>query len=321
MSERAVHNTQVSFPMPVEKSELSRFELGKYYIANLFLTGVIGCMRLLPYERRIGAMGAIVRWLAPLVGFRTRVRRNLKLTCPDLPEVEVKRICRAVPDNAGRAIMEHFSADGFIDRQSNAKVSGSGVQAFDIAVAEGRPVMMITAHFGHYLAARVALQARSGRPIGCLYRRMANPYFNDMYVEAFHQTGSPMFEQGRRGMVEMVRSLKSGGIIAIVSDLHAHGGEELTFFGKPAVTSVLNAELAIKYKAVLIPCYAVRQPNGIDFEIVLHDPVPHTDAKTMTQFTNDDLEAMVRQHMGQWFWIHRRWKAWRGLGVQPKDMP
>ncbi|MEM1006779.1 MAG: lysophospholipid acyltransferase family protein, partial [Pseudomonadota bacterium] len=196
-----------------------------------------------------------------------------------------------------------------------------GVAAFDAAVADGRPVMMITAHFGHYLAARIALQTRSGQPIGCLYRRMANPYFNAAYVDAFYKTGAPMFEQGRRGMVEMVRTLKNGGIIAIVSDLHAHGGEELTFFGKPAVTSVLNAELAIKYKAVLIPCYAIRQPNGVDFEIVLHDPVEHTDPKTMTQFTNDDLEKMVRQHMGQWFWIHRRWKSWNGLGVQPEDMP
>ncbi|WP_424833292.1 lysophospholipid acyltransferase family protein [Ruegeria sp.] len=307
--------------MPANKSKLSRIELGKYYIANMFLKAVIGGMRMLPYEKRIAAMGAIVRWLAPVVGYRTRVRRNLKLTCPDLSEAEVKRICRAVPDNAGRAIMEHFSSEGFIKRQTNAKISGPGVEAFDRAAAEGKPVMMITAHFGHYLAARVALQARSGKPIGCLYRRMANPYFNDMYVDAFYETGAPMFEQGRRGMVEMVRTLKSGGIIAIVSDLHAQGGEELTFFGKPAVTSVLNAELAIKYKAVLIPCYAVRQPNGIDFEIVLHDPVPHTDPKTMTQFTNDDLEAMVRQHMGQWFWIHRRWKSWRGLGVKPQDMP
>ncbi|WP_282151528.1 lysophospholipid acyltransferase family protein [Ruegeria atlantica] len=307
--------------MPVEKSELSRTELRKYYITGLFMKGVIGTLRLLPYETRLATMGAIARGLSPLIGFTKRVRSNLRLTRPDLSEAEVNRICSAVPDNAGRAIMEHFSPEGFTERQRTAKVTGSGVAAFDSAVAEGRPIMMITAHFGHYLAARIALQERSGQPIGCLYRRMANPYFNDMYVEAFHKTGSPMFEQGRRGMVEMVRSLKKSGIIAIVSDLHAHGGEELTFFGKPAVTSVLNAELAMKYNAVLIPCYAVRQPNGVDFEIVLHDPVPHTDPKTMTQFTNDDLEAMVRQHMGQWFWIHRRWKAWNGLGVQPEDMP
>ena len=70
--------------MPVEKSELSQTELAKYYVANLFLKGVIGTMRLLPYERRIATMGAIVRGLAPVVGFRRRVRRNLNLTCPNL---------------------------------------------------------------------------------------------------------------------------------------------------------------------------------------------------------------------------------------------
>lgn len=99
-----------------------------------------------------------------------------------------------------------------------------------------------------------------------------------------------------------------------MSDLHAHGGEELQFFGQPAVTSVLNAELAIKYKAVTIPCYAVREPNGLDFEIVLHEPLEHTDPITMTQQMNDDLEVIVRKHMDQWFWIHRRWKMWNGLG-------
>ncbi|MGR3759672.1 lysophospholipid acyltransferase family protein [Roseobacteraceae bacterium NS-SX3] len=295
--------------MPVERSELSRPALAKYYLGYLFLRGLIGAMRLLPYERRIPAMGRLVSAAAPLAGWRKRVRDNLRLTCPGLPEAEVARLCKAVPDNAGRAIMEHFSPEELTARQRGAKITGPGIAALEQAVAEGRPVMIITGHFGNYLAARVAVQARIGKPIGCLYRRMANPYFNDIYVEAFHKTGEPMFEQGRRGMMEMVRSLRQGGIIAIVSDLHAHGGEILTFFGQPAATSVLNAELALKYGAVMIPCYAVRQPNGLDFEIVLHEPVPHSDPATMTQFINDDLEKMVRQHMGQWFWIHRRWKV------------
>ena len=297
--------------MPVEKSELTRTERAKYYIANAFLSGFIGGMRLLPYDRRIATMGRIIKTLAPVVGYTKRIRKNLALTCPDLPETDVARLCKEVPDNAGRAIMEHFSPEEFVERQKGAKISGPGVEVFDAVVKEGRPVMMITAHFGHYLAARVALQNRSAKPIGCLFRRMANPYFNDRYVDAFCQTGEPMFEQGRRGMMEMVRSLKKGGIIAIVSDLHAHGGKSMNFFGKPAATSTLNAELAIKYNAVMIPVYAVRQPNGLDFEIMLHEPVEHNDADTMTQEINDDLETVVRQHMGQWFWIHRRWKPWQ----------
>ncbi|MCL6285047.1 lysophospholipid acyltransferase family protein [Ruegeria sp. 2012CJ41-6] len=302
--------------MPADKSKLSKSKLAGYYVANLFLQAFIGGLRLLPYETRLALLGHITRLVSPLVGFRKRVRNNLALVCPDLPEAEVKRICNAVPDNAGRAMMEHFSPEEFTVRHKTAKVSGPGIAAFEAALAEGRPLMMITAHFGHYLAARIALQARYGKPIGALYRRMANPYFNDAYVAAFQLTGGTMFEQGRRGMMEMVRSLKQGGIIAIVSDLHAHGGEELMFFGKPAVTSILNAELAMKYNAAMIPCYAIRQPNGVDFEIVLNDPIAHSDPKTMTQQINDDLEVQVRQHMGQWFWIHRRWKPWYGLGVQ-----
>ena len=113
--------------MPVEKSELSRFELGQYYVANLFLKGMIGAMRLLPYERRIATMGAIVRGLAPAVGFTKRVRSNLKLTCPDLPEAEVKRICRAVPDNAGRAIIEMYSGEDFAARARTSRITGPGL--------------------------------------------------------------------------------------------------------------------------------------------------------------------------------------------------
>jgi len=49
----------------------------------------------------------------------------------------------------------------------------------------------------------------------------------------------------------------------------------------------------------------------MDFTIQTDAPVPHTDAITMTQALNDSLEHVVRQHMGQWLWIHRRWKPER----------
>ena len=145
---------------------------------------------------------------------------------------------------------------------------------------------------------------------------MANPYFNEHYVAAMEVSGKPLFEQGRRGMMELVRHLKKGGIAAIVGDLHAHGGIELQFFGQPAVTSIAPAELALKYDALLLPVYAIRRENGLDFDIVVLDPIPHTAPATMTQEINDGLETLVREHMDQWFWIHRRWKPWFDVGLQ-----
>lgn len=301
--------------MPADPSTLSFTDRAGYYAANLVLRGLIGLACAVPYRWRVPAMGWLVSRLAPLAGFDKRIRKNLALARPDLPEAEVKRLCRAVPDNAGRTLIELYSGAPFLRRARRAPIRGPGLTALETARAKGRPVILITGHFGNYDAARANLIAR-GHQMGALYRRMANPYFNDHYVRTITAIGAPMFEQGRRGMAQMVRHLKQGGIIAIVGDLHAHGGLELDFFGQPAVTSIVPAELALKYDAALIPVYSIRQPNGLDFEIVMQDEIAHSEPATMTQQINDGLEALVRDHMDQWFWIHRRWKPWLDRGLQ-----
>lgn len=303
--------------MPVDPSSLSTSDRVGYFLSNMVLRGIIGGARLLPYRWRVPLIGRLVSALSPLAGWRKRISDNLRLARPDLSEADITRLCRDVPDNAGRTVMELYSGAAFVKRATNAPIRGDGLAALEQARAAGRPVILITAHFGNYDAARAKLISM-GYEMGALYRRMANPYFNEHYVATIKAIGEPMFEQGRRGMTQMVRHLKRGGIIAIVSDLHAHGGEELNFFGQPAVTSVLNAELALRYDAVVIPVYSVRQPNGLDFEVVMNAPIPHSDPMTMTQALNDDLETLVRDHMNQWFWIHRRWKPWYGRGLQPK---
>ncbi|MDF1718721.1 MAG: lysophospholipid acyltransferase family protein [Antarcticimicrobium sp.] len=298
--------------MPADPSTLSLADRAGYIASNLVLRGLIGVFRAIPYRWRVPAMGWLVSRAAPLFGVTRRIRSNLELARPDLSEAEVRRLCRAVPDNAGRTLIELYSGAPFIARARRAPIHGPGLAALEAARAAGRPVILITGHFGNYDTARANLIAR-GHEMGALYRRMANPYFNAHYVRTISNIGTPMFEQGRRGMTQMVRHLKQGGIIAIVGDLHAHGGLDLDFFGQPAVTSTVPAELALKYDAALIPVYAIRQPNGLDFEIVMPDEIPPGDAVAMTQQVNDGLEALVREHMEQWFWIHRRWKPYIGI--------
>ena len=122
--------------------------------------------------------------------------------------------------------------------------------------------MIVSGHFGNFNAARPTLVAR-GYELGALYRRMANPYFNETYVDAMEGISTPLFEQGRRGMSQLVRHLKSGKPTAILTDLHAHGGRELSFFGRKAITSVIPAELALKYDALLVPIYGLRRNDGL----------------------------------------------------------
>jgi KDO2-lipid IV(A) lauroyltransferase len=245
--------------------------------------------------------------IAPVAGWRARVRANLAHVCPELPKTEVEKLARAVPNNAGRTLIEIYSGSDFVSRVKDSPIEGPGMAALEQARAQGRPVILVTAHFGNYDVARAALSAR-GHNMGALYRRMNNPYFNPHYVRSIGKIGQPLFEQGRRGMVQMVKHLRAGGVLGILSDVYFGNGVAMPFFGKPAMTSLATAEMALKYDAVLIPTFAIRQDNGLDFVIRLEPPVPHSDPVTMTQAVNAQLESLVRQHMGQWFWIHRRWK-------------
>ncbi len=275
------------------------------------LIAVIAVLRLLPYRWRVPATGWLTAHvLAPLAGYRKRVRENLAHACPDLSEAEVKRLSITVPDNAGRNMIELYSPE-FPEHVRNTPVTGPGLAVIEKARAENRPVLFVSGHFGSINATRIAM-IEQGFPIGVFYRAMTNRPFNAHYVAAMAAVSEPLFEQGRRGMIQMVKHLKSGGNVGILSDLNAHDGVPLEFFGKPALTSLATAEMALKFNALLVPAWALRQPNGLDFEVVVEDEIPATDAVTMTREFNRRLEAMVRAHMGQWFWIHRRWKDGSG---------
>ncbi len=294
--------------MPRDPSQLTKRQHAQYFATNLILRGVFGCLNCVPYDKRVPLMGAVLRKISPALGYHRRIRNNLKHTFPELVEPEVTKICHDVSDNIGRVLAEIYAGQPFWTRAKAAQIQGDSFQTLIDAQKAGRPAVLITGHFGNYDAARSKL-LQMGFPLGALYRRMANPYFNEHYVQAMETTGKPLFEQGKRGMIEMVRHLRKGGVIAIVSDLHTYGGEEIEFFGKPAMTSLVPAELALKYNAVFIPVYALRDQNGLDFKIIFADEIPHSDPVTMTQAVTQDLETQIRQHMGQWFWVHKRWKV------------
>lgn len=283
------------------------FQLGSYIEDRLIRSLFWGLLRL-PYRWRVPFAGwAVSRIVAPLAGYRRRIRDNLAHVLPDLPPAEVERIVRAVPDNVGRTLIEIYSGPEFITHAVSHPLTGPGVAALEAAHQAGRPVILVTGHFGNYDASRAALIARGYR-VGALYNPMKNRYFNAHYVRAISRIGTPLFPRGKKGLGEMVRHLRGGGMLGLLVDQAMRHGAPLTFFGKTAMTALSVAELALKYGALVIPTYAVRLPDGLSFEITVEAPIPEGPPEAMTQALNDSLETIVRRNLDQWFWIHRRWK-------------
>lgn len=292
----------MSTPLP------DRLRTAGHYLTNLVISGLIGGVLMLPYALRVRTMGALVqRVVGPLAGYRQRALDNLALIWPDMPQAERRQIADRCLNNVGRTLIENYSAGDFPARMSGNLLTGDGVAALEAALAAGKPVILVTGHYGNYEAVRAALVAK-GLNIGGLYRNMKNPYFNAHYVKTMEAFGGPVFAQGRKGTAGFVRHLKEAGQLVLLFDQHVYGAPEFDFLGQPANTAMSAAELTLRYDGVMIPFYGIRRPDGLSFETVLEAPVPHSDPLTMTQAISDSLAARVRTDPTQWFWVHRRWR-------------
>jgi KDO2-lipid IV(A) lauroyltransferase len=279
---------------------------------GLTLLAPLRLAQILPYKWRLPFIGWLTsRIISPLAGYTKRIRSNLAHVLPDLSDSEIQNLIRRVPDNAGRNMIEIFSPAKFATRARHSPVHGPGLNALHAARAAGRPVIIVSAHFGSFNAVRVAL-IEQGFNMGVFYRPMHNATFNAHYTKAMAALSEPMFKQGRHGTAQMIKHLRKGGILAILADIKAQDGVPLNFFGKPALTPLTAADLALKFDAVLVPVWGIRRENGLDFDILAEKPIAPSDAVTMTKEINTRLEAQIRAHMDQWFWIHRRWKDGTG---------
>jgi len=277
-------------------------------VQNAFSRTILGGALLLPYPLRVRFVGWVfASVIAPLAGYNKRVFANLAYVSPEMPDDEQKRIARSVANNVGRTLIEIYSGEEFVARAIKSEVAGPGVEALEAARAAGRPIVLVTAHLGNYDAVRSKF-SRDGYPMAALYRPMKNALFHQHYLKAISTIAEPVFPTEGRGIASLIRHLKEGGTIGIVADVGSRKAPLLSFFDKPAQTPLSAAEWAVKYDALMVPVFGIRQADGLTFKLHVAEPIPNSDPPEMMQRFNDVVEGVVRENPGQWFWIHRRWK-------------
>ncbi|SDG24144.1 lysophospholipid acyltransferase family protein [Alloyangia pacifica] len=281
------------------------------YLSDKALRAMIRLSLMLPPAARGRLMATLIsKLVAPLAGYDERAMTNLAHVWPDMPESDRRRIAREVAQNAGRTMIENYDVPGLLARMKDTPVTGAGVAAIEAARAEGRPILFVTGHYGNFEAPRAALVARGWR-IGGLYRPMANPFFNEHYAANMHALSDPVFEQGRRGTMGLLKHIRSGGMGVLLFDVYDSAGVPIDFLGQPAPTLTSAAEIAVKTGALFVPFFGIRKPDGVNFEAVFEEPIAHGDPVEMMREVTRRLEARVEADPGQWFWIHRRWKPKR----------
>lgn len=269
----------------------------------------LGIARALPWRARVAFGGWLGRRIVTGVPkFRRRVEANLAYVLPELDAPARARIAAETGETFGRTFVEIFSMAEFKARRPWGEARGPGLQAAREARAAGRPVLLVTGHFGQWEAGRAAAAEALGREVAGVYRPLNNPYLDAPYVRELELGGRPMFPKGPAGLRGLLGHLAKGGAVAMLVDQYDRRAPLLDFLGRPAPSLTLAADLALRTGAALIPGYGLRAADGLTMQVTLEAPIPHTTALEMTQALNDSLAAQVRAHPGQYFWLHRRWR-------------
>lgn len=278
----------------------------KYLVQFLPIWLLLNGARIVPFRARVRLFGAVFAAIATLVPpARRRAERNLARAFPDMPAAEVRRISIAVARHVGSTLCEILNNDELAGVCRGAAVSGPGLAALEKARAEGKGAVVISAHFGQWEAIRHMLK-QNGMETGAVYKPNTNPFYEEIFLAAIRKGGEPVVESGASGMIQTVRHIRKGGFFAILPDQRFRKGEALPFFGHPAWTSLVPAELALKYDIPLVPAYATRRRDGT-IDIEFEAPIPHSTSTAMMQDSLAGLEKRIQANPEQWYWYHNRW--------------
>jgi KDO2-lipid IV(A) lauroyltransferase len=222
---------------------------------------------------------------------------------------EIRKLCVA---NISKTMLEliklHWMSAEDVQRECHVV----GREHLDAALALGKGVILVTAHFGNWEYGG-ALLSVLGYPMNVIARDATDPFTRDLINNARGSKGVRIF--GRWDARVLLRALRNNEIVAILPDQHAaEAAVTVEFMGRPADTATGPAIFALRSGAAILPGFASREPNDhIRLELLPALALGRTDdyeadVRAATQLINDVLGDAIRAHPEQWLWLHNRWK-------------
>lgn len=241
---------------------------------------------------------------------RRTARRNLELAYPDKTPAEREAVIDEVFRSIAR-LLYAFARFPQINRENISDwIRYEGLENYLEAKKTGRGILIATAHFGNWELSAFA-HARMTEPMHVMIRPLDNPSV-DRLVEQRRQLSGNQLISKRDAARAVLRALQSNQAVGILIDQNtsADEGVFVDFFGIRACANTGFAKLAAHTGASVIPGFAVWNESERRYVLRFYPPVPMTgDAAQDTQNLHAKLEEVIREHPGQWLWIHRRWKT------------
>ncbi len=266
---------------------------------------------LLSPERAAGLTKRLFSLLGPYSNKTKAVRRNLKVIYPDHDEQQLREISRELFGYLGVAAAELIKMGQIWDEREQRirfDIDPAAQQHLD----GNKPTVFVTAHVGAWQLTNL-ISLHQGLTITTVYAAESNPAMHELFLGLRDAFGVKLLPS-EAGVRPLLRELNDGNSIGLAMDTRLDSGEPIEFFGRPALTNITAARLALRSGAALVPIRAERTGVG-RFCIRVHAPIessePEADinsqAISMTREINRHFEDWIRETPEQWMCLKRRW--------------
>jgi len=266
--------------------------------------------------RNASNLGSILgKLIGPLFRSKKIIKQNIKT---GLGEIDVQKESEIINDmwsNIGRTFAEYvFLKDFKFNRTNFDHMKINGVKHLDKIKKNNKPVIFYSAHFANFELMAMELD-KFGIKCAAIYRPLNNFFLNPLMEYLRMKYICPnQIPKGRMGVREIIGKIKDGYSIALMVDQRVSEGPRALFFNKPAHTTTIPAQLALKYDCKLVPI-SLERKEGPNFEMTIHEPYKiektgnnEEDTINITLKINQIIEKMIIKNPKQWIWSHNRWK-------------
>ncbi|MFY2762771.1 lysophospholipid acyltransferase family protein [Arenimonas sp. MALMAid1274] len=265
----------------------------------------------LPQPMLLATGRGLAFMLWPLLGSRRRIARiNVDLCFPHLDAGARRRLVRASLVNTVIGALELFRAWHAPSRALSGLADIEGLQHLREALARGQGVLLMCGHFTHTELAVRLLGEALGREVRVVVRRHNNPCLEAWFDRARSAVYGPTI--GKKDVRALLRNLMDGQPVVYSADQNfTYQNAFVPFFGIPAATLTATPDLVRRGRAVLLPFWYRRLPDG-RYRLRI-EPTwpgwPSADPVADAARYMAELETVVRQCPEQYLWAHRRFKT------------
>ena len=267
--------------------------------------------------KNASSLGSILgKIVGPFFRSKNITKQNIRTGLGNLDKKNEKEIINNMWSNIGRTFAEYVFLKDFRFNKTNFEhMKINGTNYLDKIKKNNETVIFYSAHFANFELMAMELD-KFGIKCAAIYRPLNNFFLNPLMEYLRMKYICPnQIPKGRMGIREIIGKVKNGYSIALMVDQRVSEGPRTMFFNKPAHTTTIPAQLALKYDCKLVPI-SLERKEGPNFEMTIHEPYKiektnnneEEDTKNITLKINQIIEKMILKNPKQWIWSHNRWK-------------